>query len=433
MAVFRSLLLGMTILFGICAQMLLLDVSIKNLQLTRRRIFLVGNTLVLVANMALSLVLPVDQHMKFYVLFVHIPIYFVFLIATRTSPIKVIFALFTAVFLIYPANVLLTIVSQVVKDPHPLFLIILYTAVCTAVLLVIYRFFKTNFNYLIKYYSSLSLIKLCLLPSAYYVSNYWLGLYNFSSIMSTGIFLLRILVFIITLIAYVLILDIAKTASEKEALQGAKIALSMLLSSAEHQLSTLQTTQEQTTIYRHDMRHHLALIAGYLSDGDIEKAERYVRVAQEDIEEFTPTRYCENNTVNLILSSFAVKSKSLGVTFSVSADLPRELSISETVICSLLSNGLENAIAAASSVKNEDSKTVYVSCHLHKGNMLIQLKNNYEGQVAMENGQPQGNRDGHGFGVKSIKMIAERYSGYCSFEAQDGIFTLKVVLPLVDK
>ena len=219
MAVFRSLLLGMTILFGICAQMLLLDVSIKNLQLTRRRIFLVGNTLVLVANMALSLVLPVDQHMKFYVLFVHIPIYFVFLIATRTSPIKVIFALFTAVFLIYPANVLLTIVSQVVKDPHPLFLIILYTAVCTAVLLVIYRFFKTNFNYLIKYYSSLSLIKLCLLPSAYYVANYWLG-YITSPQSCPQAFLLRILVFIITLISYVLILDIAKTASEKEALQG---------------------------------------------------------------------------------------------------------------------------------------------------------------------------------------------------------------------
>lgn len=48
----------------------------------------------------------------------------------------------------------------------------------------------------------------------------------------------------------------------------------------------------------------------------------------------------------------------------------------------------------------------------------------------MENGLPQSSREGHGFGVKSIKMIAEKYRGYCSFNAQDGIFTLKTVLPI---
>jgi len=429
-AVFPGFLIGATILFGIGAQILLLDIDIKNLKGARRRLFIIGNLLVLAVNMALSLVLPVEQYMKLYILLVHVPIFFIFWITTQTSAVKVLFALFTAVFLIYPANAVLTLASQVAKWLYPVGFYFLYLAVCALILLAINRFLKTNFNYLIKNYSSLSLIKLCLLPSAYYVANYWLGLHNFAAVMSTGVILLRVLVFVITLIAYVLILDIAKTTREKEALQEAKMALSMLLESAKHQLSALQAAQEQAVIYRHDMRHHLALIGGYLADGEIEKAEQYVRLVQADIEDITPNRYCENNTVNLILSSFAAKAKSKGVAFSASVDLPQDLAISETELCALLSNGLENAITAASSIEAEAPKTVRLNCHLHKGHLLILLENNYQGNVTMENGLPQSRRSGQGFGIRSMNMIVEKYNGYCSFEAQDRIFTLKIVLPL---
>ncbi|HHV65442.1 MAG TPA: ATP-binding protein [Peptococcaceae bacterium] len=42
----------------------------------------------------------------------------------------------------------------------------------------------------------------------------------------------------------------------------------------------------------------------------------------------------------------------------------------------------------------------------------------------------QSSRDDHGFGVKSIAMIVEKYNGYYSFEAEDEIVTLRIVLPL---
>lgn len=430
MAVFPSFLIGMSILFGISTQMLLLDINIKNLKGSRRIFFLLGNLLAFAVNIALALLLPVDRYMKLYVLTVHVPIFFIFWYATQTSAVKVIFALFTAVFLIYPANMVLTIISQIVQGLYPLGFYSIYVTVCGVVVLVIYRFFKPNFNYLIKNYSGPSFIKLCLLPLAYYVANYWLGLYNFSVAISKEVFSLRILIFIITLTSYILILDIAKSAREKEVLQGEKRALSILLGGAEHQLYTLQATQEQAAVYRHDMRHHLALLAGYLAEGDIEKAERYIRLAQADIEEITPNRYCENNIINLILSSFAAKAKACGVYFVVEAKLPAELNFPETELCALLSNGLENAITAASSVEDEELKTVHINCHLHKGNMLILLENNYEADVTMEKDLPQSNREGHGFGVKSMNMIVEKYNGYCSFKAQEGIFTLKIVLPL---
>ncbi len=430
MAIFSSLIICMTILFGISAHMLLLDIRMENLKGTRRIFFVAGNLLVLAVNTALSLILPVEQHTRLYVLVVHVPIFFIFWITSKTSFVKVIFALFTAVFLIYPANAVLTIISQAAKWLYPIGFYISYIAVCGVILLVIYRFFKIKFNYLIKNYNGLSFIKLCLLPLAYYIANYWLGMYNYSDVMSKGVFSLRILIFVITLIAYALILDIAESVREKEALQRVKMALSLMLESANHQLSALQATQEQATVYRHDMRHHLALIGGYLADGDIEKAEKYVGLAQTDIEDITPNRYCENNTVNLILSSFAAKAKSRNVVLAVEAGLPQSLSISETELCALLSNGLENAIEAAAQAANEQFRKVRISCQTHKGNLLIFIENSFTGKVAMDNGLPQSLREGHGFGVKSMSMIAEKYNGYCSFEAKDEIFILRIVLPL---
>lgn len=430
MTFFSSFLIGITILFGISAQMLLLDIRIKDLKGTQRIFFVAGNLLVLAVNMALSLVLPSDQHMKIYVLVIHVPIFFIFWITTKAAAVKVVFALFTAVFMIYPANVVLTIISRTAKWLYPAGFIISYIAVCAVMLVIIYRFFKTNFNYLNKNYSGISFLKLCLLPLTYYISNYWLGMYNFTAAISTEVFYLRILIFIITLTAYILILDIAKSVREKEALQGVKMALSLQLESANQQLSALQATQEQAVIYRHDMRHHFALIGGYLADGDSQKAEEYVRSAQADIDEITPNRYCKNNTVNLILSSFAAKAKNNGVVLSVEAGLPQSLSISETELCTLLSNGLENAIIAAAQVADEQFRKVRISCQTHKGNLLIFIENSFTGKVAMKEGLPQSCREGHGFGVKSMAMIAEKYNGYCSFEAKGEIFTLRIVLPL---
>jgi two-component system sensor histidine kinase AgrC len=241
-----------------------------------------------------------------------------------------------------------------------------------------------------------------------------LGLYNFTAVRSLEIIILRVVFFVITLIAYVLIFDIAKTAREKEALQGSQMALSLMLESANQQLSALQATQTQAAVYRHDMRHHLALIGGYLADGEIKKAENYIKLTQADIEAITPKRYCENNTVNLILSYFELKAKNKGVLFGVEARMPQDIPLSETELCALLSNGLENAVDAASHVADEQFRRVKVRCHIHKNNLLIYIENSFTGKVTIEDGLPLSKREGHGFGAKSMAMIAEKYNGYCS-------------------
>lgn len=199
---------------------------------------------------------------------------------------------------------------------------------------------------------------------------------------------------------------------------------------AKNEISALQQVQQLTSIYRHDMRHHFTLLNNYLETGELSKASEYIRQAQTDIDMIVPVRYCENNAANLILSSFAAKAKQQGVAFSVQANIPAELSLSDTELCALLSNGLENAVFAAAQMDEDERGTVRVNCQPHKDKLLIYISNPYRGTITMREGLPESTQPQHGFGAKSIRMIAEKHNGYCAFEAEEGLFTLKVVLPL---
>lgn len=206
--------------------------------------------------------------------------------------------------------------------------------------------------------------------------------------------------------------------------------LAMQLEQAKYDVFAFRQMQEQTATYRHDMRHHLSMISGYLVTDDTVRAREYIQAVELDIENITPVRYCENTAANLILSAFAQRAKKLGVVLSVEANINDALPLSETELSALLSNSIENAVTAASQCGGEERRVVRINCQLHKGNLLICIKNPYEGKIIMQNGLPQSSRPQHGFGVKSIKMIAESHGGFCSFDARDGAFTLKAVLPL---
>ena len=188
--------------------------------------------------------------------------------------------------------------------------------------------------------------------------------------------------------------------------------------------------QDITAAYRNDMRHHFAILQGLASEGNIEKIKTYLNIAQSDINAITPIRFCENETANLILSTFFAKAKHAGITMTVDAKLPSSIPLSDTELCSLLSNGLENAIFAAAACLASERRGISVKATVHKANLLISIDNSFEGVIVMKDGLPQSSLEGHGYGTRSIAAIADAHGGQAIFSAEDGKFTLKIMLPL---
>ncbi len=205
--------------------------------------------------------------------------------------------------------------------------------------------------------------------------------------------------------------------------------LAAQLHGAHSELLSLRQMQNVAASYRHDMRHHFAILQGMALEGNMEKFKTYLNTAQSDIDAITPIRFCENETVNLILSTFYNRAKHAGVTMMVDAKLPGSIPLSDTELCSLLSNGLENAIFSAGCLDSE-RKVVSVKATIHKANLLVLIENNYRGEIVLKGGLPQSSHEGHGYGTRSISAIADAHGGQAIFSAEDGVFTLKIMLPL---
>lgn len=154
-----------------------------------------------------------------------------------------------------------------------------------------------------------------------------------------------------------------------------------------------------------------------------------VTQAMREIEAGKVTAYCENEAANLIFSAFADRAAKAGVQFTVQAGISQALPVSESDLCVLLSNALENALHAAVRCREAGQRAFIETTGHEKGHKLfLQITNSCLPDVQFREGIPVTDRTGHGLGVRSICAISERYSGLTSFAAKDGQFTLRVML-----
>lgn len=292
--------------------------------------------------------------------------------------------------------------------------------------------FATNSVNQVMSYSRRSLYLFGSFPLIYYVFDYTTTIYT-GFLYSGAKIIVEFFPSVLSLFFIVFVIVYNNEMQRRTRLELDNIMLETRSEQAANEIFTLQQVQQQTAIYRHDMRHHLALIYNLLESGESDKAMEYIRQTQKDIEGIVPIRYCKNGTINLVLSAFATKAEQSGVAMDVEAEVPENLPFSDTEICTLLANGLENAIDAASGAGTDPESefpTVRVKCQVHKGNLLILIENTFPGQAEIKNGLPYTNKEGHGYGVKSIKMLVDRHKGYYSFSAEEGLFTVKIVLPM---
>ncbi len=277
-------------------------------------------------------------------------------------------------------------------------------------------------------YSPSALLLFGSLPAAYYIFDYattiysdalYLGIQAINEFLPTAI----IIFYVMFLTAYHVLMSRSVQAEMQSSM------LESQLRQSQFEIDSMRRSERQTAVYQHDMRHHLNMIGSLLDVGQPEKAREYIGRVRSDIESITPKRFCENATVNLLCSSFAEKAARTGVSLTIDAKLPPSLSISDTEICTLLSNGLENALNAASKM-DEGCRWVNLSCSFKLNKLLIEIRNPYMGDIKLNDGLPAASSEGHGYGCRSIRTIVQNHGGLCEFSPEDGVFLLRLMLPV---
>lgn len=204
--------------------------------------------------------------------------------------------------------------------------------------------------------------------------------------------------------------------------------LEMQVNQAAKELAGLRQFQTQGAIYRHDLRHHLRYLETCIQCGKSDDALAYIQNVGDNMDAGKVERYCENETVNLILSSYAQAAREGGVRFETKVTLGAEdvANTSSVDLCVILGNILENAIHACASVKGE--KYISIETRRQNGRVFWCIHNSYQEEVRFDGKLPITAKTGHGMGVKSVAMTVEKLHGLCEFTAESGVFTVRLMV-----
>lgn len=212
-------------------------------------------------------------------------------------------------------------------------------------------------------------------------------------------------------------------------LEQTQLTLHLQVEQAVREIALLREVEHQARIYRHDLRHHLQYITTCMQNGRVEQAQNYIQDICAKMEVARVLPYCENEVVNLIFSSFAERAERQHITMKIRAEVPKVISISESDLCVLLSNAMENSFHACQNVKKQGKMAeIEVVIYEKAGKLFLQIVNSCEEEVVFEKDIPVSHTPGHGVGVRSICAIVEQYKGIYTFTVKEGQFILRVSL-----
>ncbi len=190
------------------------------------------------------------------------------------------------------------------------------------------------------------------------------------------------------------------------------------------QYESAKANIEEMNIKCHDLKH----IVGRLSEGSVDQS--VVGDMRKIVEEYDAVYKTENAALNVVLTEKGGLCRRQEITFSSIIDAPSLSFLSELDIYALFGNILDNAIEATS--KLEKDKRIIGLTTERRGNFVnINVYNTFDGTLQMEKGLPltrKSDKRNHGFGLKSIKNIVEKYGGEMTIKAQNGLFELNILL-----
>lgn len=192
---------------------------------------------------------------------------------------------------------------------------------------------------------------------------------------------------------------------------------------------------ESTREYRHDMRHHLAVIEGLAKQGECDKIIEYTTNLNGSFGKLEGMSYCKNPEINAILSEYIGRAESAGCRITQSLTLPEMLPFEENDVCLVLANTIDNAINACSELP-EEKRYINISAAYENGHRLLVSVNNpcSKSFEFDENGLPvtgehsPNNLDEHGIGLRSVKRIVEKYNGFMRCVLENGEFVFQAAL-----
>ena len=203
-----------------------------------------------------------------------------------------------------------------------------------------------------------------------------------------------------------------------------------LLQMERRQYELTKNTIDLINTKSHDLKKQIALLR---QSPDSLTTEKALADMEHAVSNYDNTANTGNKTLDLILSQKLLQAanQNISMTYLVNG---ADFDFMDTIdLFSLFGNILDNAIESVLQIEKEEHRVIDLTSN-HQGHFLILRCDNYfTHKLTFSDGLPvtsKSDKAYHGFGLKSIRMILEKYHGTLSITTEDDIFHLYIMIPL---
>lgn len=230
------------------------------------------------------------------------------------------------------------------------------------------------------------------------------------------------------IVSCVFILTILFDITGKERAQSEVRIMTELMRREKEQYRMTKENIDTINIKCHDLKHQIRALRENASEPYIKKLEDAVMFYDSAVK-------TGNDVLDVILTEKSLQFRQNGIVFTCMAR-GEDLKFMDSMdIYSLFGNALSNAFESVRGIRDKDRRCISVNARTEGKMLSVHIENFYDGEISFENGLPVTDKDRnyHGFGIKSMKYIAEKYGGYMNVTAENGIFELNFLFPLPEK
>lgn len=189
----------------------------------------------------------------------------------------------------------------------------------------------------------------------------------------------------------------------------------------------IQRIQEQSRLLKHDMKNHTLVMLSYLEENKTDEAKTYAGELLDKLNKMYTYVNVGNSLLNYIINNKLSRAKEAGIEIKAEIENLAFDYMDSVDFSALLNNMLDNAIRGALASRG---KKLEVQISAQKGFDIITVKNSIDESVLLNNPEfvSTKNEAGHGYGMKQMRTITEKYNGSMDIYEKSEMFTVSVML-----
>lgn len=179
----------------------------------------------------------------------------------------------------------------------------------------------------------------------------------------------------------------------------------------------------------HDLKHQIAVLR---SESE-EVREKYLKELEQEIYLYEYKYKTGSKVLNILLSSKAHQISDNDINFTVVADGSSIDFISVMDVCSIIGNALDNAIEGVKNIQNKEERVIKLAIFQQQSFVLIKIENYYASELIFDGENfltTKKDKRLHGYGIKSIRTIADQYNGTIDIKTEKNWFILTILIPI---